>query len=204
MSNKFSIKRTAKLRRIFCLFFRNEWNLIQFFTNNLRFSTLSWNKAEHGEYLVATRKEHAICRGDSLLIADWVPSRERWALITAGLIKPLVTAHWSRRWACPHWLSRLQWGGASSLWGQQWLTATYPMISSRPIHTECFLRSWQPSVGQEMPCILRIPTVHYDWSESLARWIQHTPMYRLIKININIILPSTPRSSQWSVPVRFF
>jgi hypothetical protein len=41
------------------------------------------------------------------------------------------------------------------------------------------------------------------WSPFRARWIQSTPFHPVSKILSNIILPSTPRSSEWSLPFMF-
>jgi hypothetical protein len=67
------------------------------------------------------------------------------------------------------------------------------------------------SANQEIPRLLQNPKAHYRVYKSppLARiLIQINPVYNFpscfYKIHINIILPSTPRSSEWSLLVSFF
>jgi hypothetical protein len=62
--------------------------------------------------------------------------------------------------------------------------------------------------SQEIPCLLWNPKVHFHalkachWSLSWFRCIQSTPSHlTFLKNHYNIILPSMPRSCEWSVQV---
>jgi hypothetical protein len=66
--------------------------------------------------------------------------------------------------------------------------------------------SWEAnsfSASQEIPRNVRKPNVHYRIHKStppVPILIQINPVYApsyFLKINFNIILPSTPRSSKW-------
>jgi hypothetical protein len=66
------------------------------------------------------------------------------------------------------------------------------------------------SSSQEIPLLLRNPKIHYRIHKSLSQvHIQnqinpiHTLQTYFHKIDFSIILPSTPRSSEWSLPFRF-
>jgi hypothetical protein len=74
--------------------------------------------------------------------------------------------------------------------------------------------SWEAdshSASQEIACLLWNPKVHYRVHKSLPLVPIHShtnpchtlPPY-LLKVLCNIFLPSTPRSSEWSLPFRFF
>jgi hypothetical protein len=81
--------------------------------------------------------------------------------------------------------------------------------------TNCMEQSpyWEAdshSASQEIPTFYGTPrfitvfTTARLWSLSWATWIQSTPSPLYFpKIYSNIILPSTPRSSEWSLPFRF-
>jgi hypothetical protein len=67
------------------------------------------------------------------------------------------------------------------------------------------------SAGQEITHLLWNPKVHYRVHNSLPlvpflnqMHLVHTFPLHFPKINSNIILPSTPRSSDWSLPFRFY
>jgi len=71
--------------------------------------------------------------------------------------------------------------------------------------------SWEAnwfSASQEIPRILWKPKVHYriqivhQLSLSWASSIQSIPSHHLLKIQLNIIIPSTPGSSKWSLSFR--
>jgi len=68
--------------------------------------------------------------------------------------------------------------------------------------------SWQAnghSPSQEIPSFMVHYRVHNSQSLSLcwATCVQITPSHYFPKIHSNIILPSTPRSSEWSLPFGF-
>ena len=74
------------------------------------------------------------------------------------------------------------------------------------------LPSWEAnrsSASHQTPPILWNQTVHYcvrracPLSLALVRSIQSMPPYHFLKINFNIILPSMPGSSNWSLSLRF-
>ena len=73
--------------------------------------------------------------------------------------------------------------------------------------------SWEAnrfSASQEIPSILWNPNVHYRIQKysppvRILRQLDpvHTPTSHLLQIHLNIILPSTPGSPRWSLPLRF-
>jgi len=72
--------------------------------------------------------------------------------------------------------------------------------------------SWEANrftASHEIPRILWNPKVHYRVYRSKppvpqwARSIQSMPPSHFLKIDLNIILPSTPGSSKWSLHLRF-
>ena len=73
--------------------------------------------------------------------------------------------------------------------------------------------SWEANwfaASQEIPCISRNPKVHYC-THKLPPPVSilgqpnpvHIPTSHLLEIHPNIIYPSTPRSPQWSLSLRF-
>jgi len=73
--------------------------------------------------------------------------------------------------------------------------------------------SWEPNqfaASQEIPSILWNPKVHYHIHKCLPTVSMlsqldsvHTPTSHFLKIHLDIILPSTPGSPQWSLSARF-
>jgi len=66
------------------------------------------------------------------------------------------------------------------------------------------------SASQENPYILWNPNVHYrsrEYAPHVPLLSQldpvHTPTSHFLKLHHNIILPSTPASSKWSIPLSF-
>ena len=81
---------------------------------------------------------------------------------------------------------------------------TYSMVQSPSWKANCFTAS------QEIPCISRNPKVHYRTHKrplTVPILGQPNPVYipksHLLDIHPHIIHPSTPRSPQWSLPLRF-
>ena len=81
---------------------------------------------------------------------------------------------------------------------------TYSMVQSPSWEANCFAAS------QEIPRISRNPKVHYRTHKRpppvsilTQPYPIHIPASHLLEIHPNIIHPSTPRSPQWSLSLRF-
>jgi len=129
---------------------------------------------------------------------------------------------WRMRIAC--WIS---WGYRHTFlicnhyWFYAVIIVTRTRLKVTFIHTFTYLLifsmehspSWEAnrfSASQEIPCILWNPKVHYRIHKSpptVAILSQldpvHAPTSPFLKIHLNIILPSTPGSSKWSLSLRF-
>ena len=82
------------------------------------------------------------------------------------------------------------------------LIRTYSMVQSPPWEANWFAAS------QEIPRISRNPKVHYRTHKrpppvSILDQPNPVPTSHLLEIHPNIIHPSTPRSPQWSLSLRF-
>jgi len=73
-----------------------------------------------------------------------------------------------------------------------------------------FCKANSSAATPEVPCILQNPKVHYHLHRCrpLLRILikihpVHAPTSHLLKIDLNIILPSTPVSRKWSLTLRF-
>ena len=84
------------------------------------------------------------------------------------------------------------------------ILVTYCMVQNSSWEANCF------AVSQEIPHISRNPKVHYRTHKRpppLSILDQpnpvHIPTSHLLEIHHNIFHPSTPRSSQWSLSLRF-
>ena len=84
------------------------------------------------------------------------------------------------------------------------MSLTYSMVQSPSWEANSFAAS------QEIPCISRNPNVHYRTHKRpppvsiLGQpYTVHIPTSHLLEIQPNIIHPSTPRSPQWSLSLRF-
>ena len=67
------------------------------------------------------------------------------------------------------------------------------------------IKCLRSSASQEIPAFYGTPKIHYSIHKNLspvpilARSIQSTPPSHILKIQVNIMLPSTPASSKWSL-----
>jgi len=92
----------------------------------------------------------------------------------------------------------------SDVTSQYTVTLTYSTVQSPSWKANWFVAS------QEIPRISRNPKVHYRTHKRpppVSTLGQpnpvHIPTSHLLEIHLNIIHPSTPRSPQWSLPLRF-
>jgi len=107
--------------------------------------------------------------------------------------------------------------GSNETSQKTWLF-TYVMWCSQEhgyLPTYCMVQSpsWEASwfaASQEIPRILRNPKVHYRTHKRPPPVpilgqpnTVHRPISHLLETHPNIIHPSTPRSPQWSLPLRF-
>ena len=104
----------------------------------------------------------------------------------------------------------IAWGDYSFMWYATWAMTQHCATSCNQILTYSIQQSpsWKTnlfSASQEIPRIFWNPKVHYrHQSLSCASSIQSIPPTSyLLKIHLNIILPSTPGSSKWSLSLRF-
>ena len=109
-----------------------------------------------------------------------------------------VIWYWHQYKGWPDWLK------SKSLTYLLTYLLTYSMEQSPSWEANWFLAS------QEIPRILWKPKVHYPihkcphLSLSRARSTQSMPPSHFQKIHLNIIIPSTPGSSKWSLSFRYF
>jgi len=105
----------------------------------------------------------------------------------------------------------------SILWDRKMLVITYLLtyflLPSLLIYSMDHSPSWETnrfSASQEIPRILRYPKVYYRSHKGppIVRILSqldlvHTSTSHFLKIHLNIILPSTPGSPNWSLSFRF-
>jgi hypothetical protein len=87
------------------------------------------------------------------------------------------------------------------------------LLQTKETFTYLLHEAWEAiqfAAGQEIPHILWNPRVHYHIHKCLPPGSilsqlnpVHTPTLHLLKIHLNIILPSMPGSPQWALSFRF-